>query len=151
MNIVLDLKWFLLLWHALAKLRLHIEPTISILEKVGSDLGKSARLFAKECESIETYELPSEVGARLRRDARTKARREEGLTKHQDQGATDKSTGKGKAKTLSASASKKAKVNKGKEIARESCSGRPRLFNLTENVLTLSASREREREEKSTG
>jgi hypothetical protein len=124
MNIVLDLQWFLLLWHALAKLRLHIEPTVSILEKVGADLGKSTRIFAKECEDIETYELPSEVGARLRRDARAMARRREKSTKNQDQCATDKSTKKGKAKPLSASASKKSKPNKGKGIANESCSGR---------------------------
>jgi hypothetical protein len=77
MNIVLDLLWLLLLWHSLAKLRLHTESTVNILEGTGSQLGRAARRFAKECEEIETYELPSEVGARLRRDARNNAKRQE--------------------------------------------------------------------------
>jgi hypothetical protein len=63
MNIVLNLQWFLLLWHTLAKLCLHIEPTVSILEKVEANPRKSTQIFAKECKNIETYELLSEVGA----------------------------------------------------------------------------------------
>jgi hypothetical protein len=66
----LDLLWELSLWHALAKLRLHTETTVTILEATTTNLGTAVRRFEKSCRDIDTRELPKEVVARTRRDAK---------------------------------------------------------------------------------
>ncbi|KAF7794376.1 hypothetical protein EIP86_005510, partial [Pleurotus ostreatoroseus] len=68
-HIVMDLLWFMLMWHALAKLRLHTQTTVSLLEGITTDLGRAVRKFARSVEDIETYELPKEHAARKRREA----------------------------------------------------------------------------------
>jgi len=55
-------------WHALAKLRLHTETTLTALESSGMRLGKALRRFQDTvCSQNPTYELPSEAEARYRR------------------------------------------------------------------------------------
>ncbi|KAF7796319.1 hypothetical protein EIP86_007496 [Pleurotus ostreatoroseus] len=68
-RIVMDLLWFMLMWHALAKLRLQTETTVNLLEGVTTSLGRAVRKFARTVEDIKTYELPKEHAARKRREA----------------------------------------------------------------------------------
>jgi hypothetical protein len=70
-KIVLDLLWELALWHGLAKLCLHTESTLNVLEATTSNLGAATRQFEKSCRDIDTRELPWEIAARIRRDAKT--------------------------------------------------------------------------------
>lgn len=55
-------------WHALAKLRQHTDLSLSILDAVTTQLGKSLKDFqAKTCSAYDTRELKREVAARLRK------------------------------------------------------------------------------------
>ena len=80
----MDLLFDLAVWHALAKLRLHTESTVRILEAVTTSLGKSRRLFASRSMEYNPRELPKEQAARGRRAA----------------AAAAKGKGKGKASTI---------------------------------------------------
>lgn len=65
-------------WHALAKLRLHTEPTIVWLEQTTTEVGKLMREFRdKSTTKFATFELPREQDARARRQAATQSRRTE--------------------------------------------------------------------------
>lgn len=67
---ILDLLFILLEWHALAKLRIHTESTISALRLSTSALGKRLRHFRdKVATHYLTLETTREVNARLRRAA----------------------------------------------------------------------------------
>ncbi|THG95202.1 hypothetical protein EW026_g6403 [Hermanssonia centrifuga] len=67
-KIVLDLLWDLAVWHALAKLRLHTDTSLSILDQATTNVGTSVRRFARACANIDTRELPREEAARGRRE-----------------------------------------------------------------------------------
>jgi hypothetical protein len=61
-------------WHALAKLRMHTEPTLTIMESVTAMLGRELRRFRDiTCAAFTTVELPKETAARGRRETRRKA------------------------------------------------------------------------------
>lgn len=69
-KIVLDLLFSLATWHALAKLRLHTETTVQLLEAETKTLGRLVRRFKKTtCAIYDTKELPKETAARGRRTA----------------------------------------------------------------------------------
>lgn len=52
-------------WHALAKLRLHTESTLDLLEAVTREFGRLMRQFRdKTSDEFNTVELPRETGAR---------------------------------------------------------------------------------------
>ena len=52
-------------WHALAKLRLHTDSTLDLLEAVTRELGCLMRRFRdKTSDEFNTVELPREAGAR---------------------------------------------------------------------------------------
>ncbi|PCH35863.1 hypothetical protein WOLCODRAFT_51266, partial [Wolfiporia cocos MD-104 SS10] len=86
-EVVLDMLWNLCSWHALAKLRLHMEEMLVIFTQATEALGDSIRVFvATTCEAYLTQELPKEHAARGRRAAAL------------CQGATTVGTGKKKAK-----------------------------------------------------
>ncbi len=68
-KIVLDLLWDLAVWHALAKLRLHTDSTLKILDQGTTNVGASVRRFVRACINIDTRELPREEAARGRREA----------------------------------------------------------------------------------
>lgn len=69
-KIVLDLLFSLSTWHALAKLRLHTETTVQLLEAETKMLGRLVRRFKKTtCAIYDTKELPKETTARGRRTA----------------------------------------------------------------------------------
>lgn len=67
-EIILDLLFEFAYWHALAKLRLHTDTTLSFLETSTKRLGRYARRFAATtCKAFRTVELPHEETARRRR------------------------------------------------------------------------------------
>ena len=52
-------------WHALAKLRMHSDSTLSLLEDVTVEFGKLMRQFRDlTCSQFQTLELPRETAAR---------------------------------------------------------------------------------------
>jgi hypothetical protein len=54
-------------WHALAKLRLHTDETLGLLEKVTATLGTQLRKFAKDiCPAYSTMETDRKVAGRKR-------------------------------------------------------------------------------------
>lgn len=62
-------------WQALAKLRLHTELTLSQLDTATTALGRELCRFSRvTCAFYPTMELPGEVAARGRREARQKAK-----------------------------------------------------------------------------
>ena len=67
---MLDILFELATWHALAKLRIHTDKTIDLLEAATETLTSAMRRFLREtCEAITTRELKKEVAARGRRKA----------------------------------------------------------------------------------
>jgi hypothetical protein len=58
-------------WHGLAKLRMHTDATLQILDVATTDLGEQLRAFQRDtCASFETFELKREAEARKRREAK---------------------------------------------------------------------------------
>lgn len=63
-------------WHGLAKLRLHIDDTLDLLDAETRNIGKELRGFInKTCKFYDTQELRREVDARKRRKAKKAATR----------------------------------------------------------------------------
>jgi hypothetical protein len=61
-------------WHALAKLRLHMDSTLSHMDSVTTVLGQELRRFVQDtCSRFKTTELPKEYAARGRRQSRKEA------------------------------------------------------------------------------
>ena len=61
---VLDLLFELGHWHGLAKLRMHTDPSLQIIQDVTSSLGRSVRKFIeKTCSVFQTRELERERAA----------------------------------------------------------------------------------------
>lgn len=74
-KIVQDLLYTLAMWHGLAKLRLHTDPTLNYLSIVTKNLGHLLRRFSKYvCGDYATTELPRETAARGRRKAAAAAK-----------------------------------------------------------------------------
>ncbi|KAG6906179.1 hypothetical protein DXG01_015412 [Tephrocybe rancida] len=60
-------------WHALAKLCMHTDHTVNLLESVTASLGELFREFVgSTCAAYVTYELPREADARIRKESRKK-------------------------------------------------------------------------------
>src|SRR6267154_5221543 len=60
----------LAMWHAFAKLRLHMDTMLNDFRALTSTLGRSVRIFINEvCSQYDTTELPHELAARGRRAA----------------------------------------------------------------------------------
>ncbi|THH23278.1 hypothetical protein EUX98_g7896 [Antrodiella citrinella] len=88
-SIVMDMLFELANWHALAKLRLHTEETLTLLENSTQTLSAAVRKFQQTtCRHYDTRELPKEQAARGRRTARTSAKK----------GAVSATSGKGKSR-----------------------------------------------------
>ncbi|ETW82715.1 hypothetical protein HETIRDRAFT_315304, partial [Heterobasidion irregulare TC 32-1] len=69
-RLLMDLLFELATWHALAKLRLHTDTTLTFFEQVTTSLGVLIRKFVLvTCAHFDTKELPSEEAARGRREA----------------------------------------------------------------------------------
>lgn len=55
-------------WHGLAKLRMHTEGSLDLMEELTKELGFLLRDFSEvTCKEFRTYELPREVQERQRR------------------------------------------------------------------------------------
>lgn len=55
-------------WHGLAKLRMHTDSTLTLMDNETSHLGTKLRAFANfTCEAFDTTELKREIAARNRR------------------------------------------------------------------------------------
>ncbi|KAJ2911509.1 hypothetical protein MD484_g8905, partial [Candolleomyces efflorescens] len=68
---VVELLFTMAHWHALAKLRMHTDHTLSILDALTTDLGSQLRQFVSTmCAEVETKELAREFDARTRREAK---------------------------------------------------------------------------------
>ena len=68
---VLQLLFICAHWHGMAKLRMHIDPTLDILDDVTVDIGNAFRTFNNETfPAFDTRELPREANARKRRQAK---------------------------------------------------------------------------------
>lgn len=62
-------------WHALAKLRLHTDSTLTRMETATTILGQMLRQFRDRCCSeFVTVELPKEAAARARRQGRNESK-----------------------------------------------------------------------------
>jgi hypothetical protein len=58
-------------WHALAKLRIHTDSSLTLLEELTTELGQLLRKFRDiTCTAFSTVELPRETAARIRRESR---------------------------------------------------------------------------------
>lgn len=67
---VLELLYTMVHWHGLAKLRMHHEQTLQIMDAVTVSVGEKLRRFTLDtCASFATKELPREYNSRLRRQA----------------------------------------------------------------------------------
>ncbi|KAH6907235.1 hypothetical protein BKA70DRAFT_1428201 [Coprinopsis sp. MPI-PUGE-AT-0042] len=94
-EIVMDLLFILCQWHGLAKLRLHHDLTLQLLDDTTAHLGSQFRNFqVNTCNKIKTVELQSEADRRARRT----------IAKGSSRGAPEASNGE-----VLASASRKPK------------------------------------------
>ena len=65
---MITLLYHLAEWHTLAKLRMHMETTVTHLENVTKILGSSFHQFQKQtCPAFSTVELPKEAAQRTRK------------------------------------------------------------------------------------
>ncbi|KAF6747597.1 hypothetical protein DFP72DRAFT_972254 [Ephemerocybe angulata] len=79
---VLAVLFTLAHWHGLAKLRLHTDHTLEIMDELTTTLGSVFRKFVSEtCEKVETKELPREYAARARREAKQSEKKKANVPK----------------------------------------------------------------------
>lgn len=85
---LLELLFVVAQWHGLAKLRIHTDHTLEILDQFTTLLGKSLRDFlSKTCLAFDTKELPREANARRSRKKNKNAK------ESQDPATPDDNTG----------------------------------------------------------
>jgi hypothetical protein len=73
---ILQLLFVAAHWHGLAKLRMHTDTTVKLVETVTTSFGDKLRAFSKKtCPAFNTQELRREFDARIRREAREAAAR----------------------------------------------------------------------------
>lgn len=67
-SVIMELLFTCAHWHGLAKLRMQIDSTLTLLDRETVEIGKELRHFANDtCEQFATKELRREVAARNRR------------------------------------------------------------------------------------
>ncbi|OJA16859.1 hypothetical protein AZE42_09971 [Rhizopogon vesiculosus] len=77
-KIVMDLLFIMAHWHGLAKLRMHSDLTLEILDRQTTELGEQFHQFkVNVCTAYSTQELDHEVNARSRRQAKEAAKQAE--------------------------------------------------------------------------
>jgi hypothetical protein len=70
-TILMELLFICAHWHGLAKLRMHTDLTLDILDQLTTNLGEALRRFDESvCSAYETRELPREAASRHRRNAK---------------------------------------------------------------------------------
>jgi hypothetical protein len=66
-------------WHALAKLRMHTDSTLNLMDSVTTKLGQQLRKFRDTtCNNFATVELPKEVAAQKRRQTKAQGKKHAG-------------------------------------------------------------------------
>lgn len=91
---LLDILFVFAYWHALAKLRLHTDDTLSILDDWTTVLGEQSRAWAAHtADSFQTKELRREYEARKRRQARASAQQKKRGTKTRRPAPSPKASG----------------------------------------------------------
>ncbi|THV03577.1 hypothetical protein K435DRAFT_817199 [Dendrothele bispora CBS 962.96] len=82
-NLLFDLNSF----HSLAKLRLHSETSLDLLDQTTTELGRSFRNFESNiCPAFQTKKLPKETAAQGRRKAKSgETEKGKGKRKHRDE------------------------------------------------------------------
>jgi hypothetical protein len=71
---VMKLLFTMAHWHALAKLRMHNDLSLDVMDAVTVSLGKALRTFRDTtCSAFHTKELRREYNARIRREAKKSA------------------------------------------------------------------------------
>jgi hypothetical protein len=71
---IAELLFVMAHWHAMAKLRMHNDLTLAVMDAVTVSLGKKLRAFTENtCPAFATKELHKEYNARLRREAKKAA------------------------------------------------------------------------------
>ena len=99
----MELLFLLAYWQGLAKLQLHTEKTLNILDSVTRALEMALHAFKKEtCSKFDTKELPKGAATQQRREAKLMAKQSSSVK-----------TAKGKEKEVELTA--KSKTAKGKE------------------------------------
>jgi hypothetical protein len=74
---VLRLLFICAHWHSLAKLRMHTDQTLDILDDVTIEMGAELRAFNNNtCDAFDTHELPHETAARKRRGLKKTKRKQ---------------------------------------------------------------------------
>jgi hypothetical protein len=74
-KIVMTLLYQLAEWHALAKLRMHTDITLDLLDSITTILGQEFRQFRRTvCSAYATKDLPKEHAARQRKKQRDKVK-----------------------------------------------------------------------------
>ena len=73
-SVVQDLVFTLCYWHALAKLRMHTDSTITLLREATKQLGSTLRLWDKQSVVFPTKELPGEAKKRGKRQSKKSQR-----------------------------------------------------------------------------
>ncbi|KAI9060685.1 hypothetical protein FKP32DRAFT_1668146 [Trametes sanguinea] len=92
-RIVRHMLFELAMFHACAKLRMHSDNTLRVLERLIGSLGRAMRAFASNvCPDYDTRELDKEVEARQRRQAR-KSSKSKGPGQTQDAAPSARSKG----------------------------------------------------------
>lgn len=92
-------------WHGLAKLRMHNDLTLDLMDAETASLGVKLRTFSQRtCPAFATRELGREYNARLRRETKSQSASGKHKTATSDAvaiGATQASSGSGVASTHS--------------------------------------------------
>ena len=63
---VLELVYIVMHWHALAKLHMHTDSTLAVLDSTTTLLGTRLRQFATDCKSLDVRETQREYATRQR-------------------------------------------------------------------------------------
>ncbi|KAG6903622.1 hypothetical protein DXG01_016205, partial [Tephrocybe rancida] len=72
---LMDLLFTSATWHGLAKLRLHTDHTLKLLDEETVRLGQTFRHFVQQtCSKFNTRELPREAAARVRKHQSSSAK-----------------------------------------------------------------------------
>lgn len=133
-----EMLFLLAYWQGLAKLRLHTESTLAILDDITRSLGISLRAFKKNtCSMFQTKELPVEAAARRRREeALTRKRGIQKAVRHD-------STSEPRPPVVNATttASSTTRKRKGKEVVCEAVTGRRTILIQVEGLYLHSRRR----------
>jgi hypothetical protein len=77
---ILKLLFVMAHWHGLAKLRMHNDLTLDVMDVVTVSLGDKLRAFSQDtCAAFNTKELPREANARVHRETKRPAPKRRGL------------------------------------------------------------------------